>query len=121
MKKILIIDDEESVLRSLKLVFGAEGHDVTVLKDSGKAEEMLRAQEYDLLIVDIQMKPLDGMQVLEMARSIRPSMPRMVCSALSYEKIADRLKAIGYDGFIHKPFKIDKAIQDVNEVLNAPR
>jgi DNA-binding NtrC family response regulator len=119
MKRILIVDDEDSILQSLQLVFKAEGHEVIALKDSAQVEQVLRTQDFDLLITDIRMTPIDGLQVLDIARLLKPSMPLMVCSALSPEKVARQLEDVGCAGFIRKPFKIEQALEIVGAVLNA--
>ena len=95
MSKLLLIDDEVTILRSISVVLQAEGHDVVAISDSGKAVEAIKAGGYDLIITDIRMSPVDGMQILMLAHQQKPPVPTIVISAYSSEKTIQESFEIG--------------------------
>ena len=69
MAKILLVDDEDSVLKTIGMLFRSEGHEVTPIREGAKAAELVKSPEkFDLLITDIRMAPVDGMQLIKLAR-----------------------------------------------------
>lgn len=115
MARILLVDDEESVLRTVGMLFRSEGHEVVPVRESEQAAEMLKSSEkYDLLLTDIRMAPIDGMEIIRLARKVRPDMNIVVISAYCSEKTVKQAMALGCTTYVKKPFKTD-------EVLNAVR
>ena len=120
MKKvrILIVDDEhntrEALSRYLKLRF-----DVTTAEDGGVAIELLRHEDFDLVLTDLRMPKADGMSVLEAAagKACRPA-----CILLTaYGSITDAVAAVkkGAFDFVPKPVKLDKLEEVINAALEA--
>ena len=120
MKKvrILIVDDEhntrEALSRYLKLRF-----DVTTAEDGGVAIELLRHEDFDLVLTDLRMPKADGMSVLEAAagKACRPA-----CVLLTaYGSITDAVAAVkkGAFDFVPKPVKLDKLEEVINAALEA--
>jgi DNA-binding NtrC family response regulator len=116
MARILLVDDEESVLRTVGMLFRSEGHEVIPVRESEKAAEMLKAspESFDLLLTDIRMAPIDGMEIIRLARKVRPDMSIVVISAYCSEKTVKQAMALGCTTYVKKPFKTE-------EVLNAVR
>ena len=120
MKKvrILIVDDEhntrEALARYLKMRF-----DVTAAEDGGAAIELLRHEDFDLVLTDLRMPKADGMSVLEAAagKACRPA-----CVLLTaYGSITDAVAAVkkGAFDFVPKPVKLDKLEEVINAALAA--
>lgn len=115
MARILLVDDEESVLRTVGMLFRSEGHEVVPVRESEQAAEMLKSSDkFDLLLTDIRMAPIDGMEIIRLARKVRPDMNIVVISAYCSEKTVKQAMALGCTTYVKKPFKTD-------EVLNAVR
>jgi len=115
MARILLVDDEESVLRTVGMLFRSEGHEVVPVRESEKAAELIKSSEkFDLLLTDIRMAPIDGMEIIRLARDVRPDMTVVVISAYCSEKTVKQAMALGCTTYVKKPFKTD-------EVLNAVR
>lgn len=116
MAKILLVDDEESVLRTVGMLFRSEGHEVVPVRESEKAAEILKnsPESFDVLLTDIRMAPIDGMEIIRLARKVRPQMSIVVISAYCSEKTVKQAMALGCTTYVKKPFKMD-------EVLNAVR
>jgi two-component system, NtrC family, response regulator PilR len=117
--KILIVDDEPSMIRVLSLMLKAEGYEVTATEDSSKAVAWLRDKEraYDLMISDVRMTPVDGMQLLRMARESHPSMRVLMVTAYASDDTVKEAKQLGACDYISKPFRMDQILAAVRVAL----
>ena len=98
------------------MLFRSEGHEVIPVRESEKAAEMLQSspESFDVLLTDIRMAPIDGMEIIRLARKVRPDMSIVVISAYCSEKTVKQAMALGCTTYVKKPFKTE-------EVLNAVR
>ncbi|MDD4869760.1 MAG: response regulator [Kiritimatiellae bacterium] len=117
MSKILVVDDEASVLQSMEILLKSEGHEVVTMRDSEKAAEMIKNERYDLLITDIRMSPVDGMQLIKLAHSKTPPIPTIVVSAYGSENTEHQSFDLGCTAYIQKPFKIQHVLDAVRKVF----
>jgi len=118
MSRIMIIDDDEDVLTTLRVLLKSEGHTVIPMTDGLEAMEYLRSLErIDLLLVDLRMAPVDGMELIRVAREVRPEMPILVVSAYLDENAIKRIEDLGCRGYIHKPFTAEKVVEQVQTIL----
>jgi DNA-binding NtrC family response regulator len=117
MAKILVVDDESSVLQSMGVLLGSEGHEVVPVRDSGKAAELLRTEDYDLLMTDIRMSPVDGMELIKIAHEKNPAMPSIVISAYGSESTEKMALGLGCAAYLQKPFKIQEVLAAVRQAL----
>jgi len=117
MARILLVDDEEPVLDSIELLLRGEGHKVVPCQEAGDAVALLGKEPFDLLITDIVMAPIDGMELLEQAVAIRPQMPLIVISAYTSEAAVERSKTLGCTAYIRKPFRIQEVLDTVRTAL----
>lgn len=118
MARILLVDDEESVLRTIGMLFRSEGHEVIPVREGAKALELLKSEDkFDLLLADIRMEPIDGMQVIQVSHELRPSMPIVVISAYCSEKIIRQAMALGCTSYVKKPFKLEEVLEAVRNAL----
>lgn len=118
-KHILIVDDEQAILQSLKTLLESEGHEVMAVYNGEDAADLLRAQPFDLMITDIRMAPVDGMELLRLAHEIRPDMPSMVVSAYCSEETEKQARDRGSVAYIRKPFKVGEVLDAVQKVLSS--
>lgn len=117
MAKILLVDDEPSILSVLSVLLKAEGYEVVPVQDGQKAVELIRTEPYDLMISDIRMRPIDGMQLLKLVREQQPSMSvLMVTGYGSVETAVEALKLGAFD-YVTKPFKVDELLITVQRAL----
>ncbi len=118
MSRIMIIDDDEDVLTTLRVLLKSEGHTVIPMTDGLEAMEHLRSLErIDLLLVDLRMAPVDGMELIRVARETRPDMPVVVVSAYLDDNTIKRIQEMGCKGYIHKPFTAEKVVEQVQSIL----
>ncbi len=106
--KILVVDDEESLREFLEIMLKREGYDVATAADGEQAIKLLEKKSFDLIITDLQMPKVHGMEVLSKAKEIDPDSVVIVITAFgSTESAVEAMKLGAYD-YITKPFKIDE-------------
>ncbi|RLE04435.1 MAG: sigma-54-dependent Fis family transcriptional regulator, partial [Candidatus Aminicenantes bacterium] len=108
MDKILVLDDERSLCELLKVVFKKEGYEVLTTPSPKKAIEITKKEDIDVLVSDIKLPEMSGMEVLKRLRKARPELPVVMITAYGTIKEAvEALKMGAYD-YIIKPFDIEE-------------
>jgi len=110
--KILIADDDPQILRALRIALGARGYDVVTAPDGRSAVEAAVKEHPDLIVLDLGMPGLSGIEVIESVRGWS-SVPILVVSGRSesWDKV-DALDA-GADDYVTKPFQADELLARV--------
>ena len=117
MAKILLVDDEPSILSVLSVLLKAEGYEVFPVDKGEKAVELIRSTPFDLMISDIRMRPIDGMALLKLAREQQPSMSVLMITGYgSVETAVEALKVGAFD-YITKPFRVDELLITIQRAL----
>ena len=105
MKKILLVEDEVSVVSFIKKGLNEIGYDVSVALDGNTALQMIQNNSFDLLILDIMLPDINGLQICKEVRKTNQSIPILFLTALgSSENIVVGLES-GGDDYLVKPFK----------------
>ena len=105
---IMIVDDEPIVGKRLKRLFEKDGYNVEIFSRGSQALKELENKKFDIIITDLKMGKVDGMQILETAREKYPDTKIIIISGLSKnELVIDALKKGAYS-FIVKPFKFNE-------------
>ena len=108
MDSLLIIDDEKSLLDVLSLMFKKEGYEVKTAASGAEALDILTNNTIDLVITDIRMPHLSGMEILKYVKENQPETPVIVITAYgSIQQAVEALKAGALD-YIVKPFDIEE-------------
>lgn len=116
--KVLVADDEKSIRLTIKQALSAQGYDVDVAVDGSTALEQLQASPADLLLLDIQMPGMDGIEVLQKAMAQQPSLKVIMVSAHgSIDNAVDAMK-LGAVDYLQKPFTPSELREAVERVLN---
>lgn len=119
MARIILVDDEGSLLKVLTTVLTVAGrHDVVATPDATHAAELIKEQAFDLMISDIRMAPMDGMQLLRIARKIRPEMVVIMATAFSSLETALEAYDLGVFDYVAKPFKVDELLETATAAIN---
>ena len=108
MDTILIVDDEKSLLELLSVVFKKEGYQVKTNPGTPKVFELVEQGDYDLLICDIKMPQVDGMDVLKRAKLRNPLAPVIMITAYGSVKQAVDALRIGALDYVMKPFDVEE-------------
>lgn len=115
--KILIVDDEEVALHNLKHVLKKEGYDVTVSQSGQRALQLLEEHSFDLVLTDLKMEKVGGMQILKRARELNSDIEViMITGYATVDSAIEAMKAGAYH-YIAKPYKLDEARKIVREAL----
>ncbi len=117
MSKILVVDDEQSMRDFLAIMLKKEGHDVVTAENGSDALKAVQAEIFDLVISDVKMSGLDGIDVLKATKEISPeTVVIMVTAFATAETAVEAMKQGAYD-YIIKPFKIDEMKFIINNSL----
>ena len=79
--RLLIVDDEEAALNSLRDIFGIENFDVVAASSAEQALDIFRAQDFDVVLTDLRMGNLDGMDLLKAVKTFRPDVEVVIMTA----------------------------------------
>ena len=117
-EKILVVDDEKSIRLTVQQALSMQGYDVDVAVDGRTALEQLENQSADLLLLDIQMPGMTGIEVLQKAVEQQPSLKVVMVSAHgSIDTAVDAMK-LGASDYLQKPFTPSELREVVERVLN---
>ena len=117
MARILLVDDEESVLTVLDTLLRAEGYDVVPIKDGEKARGLITSEDFDLMLSDIRMDPVSGMELLKLARDERPDMSIIMLTAHGSVETAIEAMQLGAFDYVPKPFQVDELLITIQRAL----
>lgn len=116
-KKILIIDDEASIRESLAGILSDEGFSPLFAEDAETGLSMLEAGRVDLVLLDIWMPGMDGMEALERIKELYPHLPVIMISGHGSIETAVQATKMGAYDFIEKPPSYEKIILSINNAL----
>ncbi len=117
MEKILIIEDEESILMALEDNLRLEGYEVSSAKDGLKGLSMAKEQGYDLIILDIMLPKMDGFEVCKQLRQAGIATPILILTAKSQEIDKVLGLELGADDYVTKPFSPRELLARVKALL----
>ncbi len=120
MARILVIDDEESICNLFKKLLTGAGYEVLTALNGKEAIDLCNEIFFDLIITDIFMPEVDGLEFIREIRSSRPSAKIIAISGGSPRINSDYLKVailMGADYSFHKPFNNEKILTTVNNIL----
>ena len=116
-KKILVVDDEKDVRDVLYDLLTFEGFDVETVEDGETALEKLLRTHYDLLITDLNMPKMDGIELLDRIFENKVEVTAIVMSSFIPQLTIEYIKRRNIDGQISKPFKMDEMMAIVERGL----
>ncbi len=124
MAHILVVDDEPLLRRAIALALERAGHSVVRCENGKRAVEYLKHDEADLLITDIMMPEMDGVETVRVVRPLKPELPILAMSD-GLPDPADYLglaRFFGATALIVKPFRPDEFVEIAERLLaeNAP-
>ena len=123
MSKILVVDDEPFIVRSLAFMLRKEGHEVSTAKNGADGLQLLRQNTYDLAFIDIMMPKLTGFEVLEQLKEDPGTIPSPVVflTAKGMDEDRERGIALGAREFLLKPFSPSAIVALVNSICPDPK
>ena len=115
--RILVIDDEESIRKSLAAILEEEGYIVDTAENGKVAIEKSRAKAYNLALIDIRLPDMSGVQLLTSLKEALPKTVKIIITG--YPSLENAVEAVnkGGDGYLIKPFDMDKLLGMIKEHL----
>lgn len=115
--KILVVEDEEKIARLLELELEFEGYEVTKAEDGIEALEKYRTQPWDLILLDVMLPGIDGIEVLRRIRKNDPVTPVIMLTAKS--SVDDKVTGLdlGANDYVTKPFSIEELLARIRACL----
>ena len=112
---ILIVDDDENFLRVLESVLREEKHDVTTAHNGLEAIENCRKQRFDLVISDLYMPSMDGLELVRRIRAMDTPIPIVIATSERSQTVLSKLLDAGAESVLSKPVRKDR----LKEALDA--
>ena len=119
MARILLVDDEESIVTTLSTLLRAQGYSTASALGGEAAKDLIMSQQFDLMISDIRMSPVDGMELLKLAHDHCPTMPVIMLTAYGQVETAIEALQLGAFDYVKKPFKAEELIDTVKRALES--
>jgi ATP-dependent Lon protease len=119
--QILVVDDEEIARTNLEYILRKEGHQVSTAANGVEAMEQVKAREFDVVLTDLKMEKMDGIQLLESVKQVAPHTEIiMVTGYATVSSAVDALKK-GAAHYLSKPIKLDELRATVREIVDKKR
>ncbi|MBW1900448.1 MAG: sigma-54-dependent Fis family transcriptional regulator, partial [Deltaproteobacteria bacterium] len=117
METIMIVDDETNYLVVLEALLGPEGYEIVTSARAHDALDMVRGSDLDLVIADMKMPGMNGMELLEECKKINPELPVIIMTAYgTIETAVEAMKKHAYD-YITKPFQNEQLKLTIKKAL----
>ena len=117
--RILVVDDEDSIREFLEIMLKKENYEVTTAEDGLRAKEILTKKSFDMVISDLQMPNMTGIELLKHVKESYPDIEFMLITAFGpTESAVDAMKMGAYD-YVTKPFKIDEVRLNIANALRS--
>jgi len=114
---VLIIDDEEGIRESLSGIFEDEGYAVLIASSGEEALKVLREQSPDLIMLDVWLPGIDGVQTLKEIRNMKPDLPVIMISGHGNIELAVKATKTGAYDFLEKPLSLERVILAAKRAL----
>jgi len=119
MKKthILVMEDDQAISAALDMILTEAGYDVDVAETGEAALELFGQKQFDLIIADLKLPGINGMEVIREVKEKKPEMEVIVITGVGTQPIAEEALELGAHDFLPKPFTDDQIKTAINEAL----
>ena len=114
---VLIVDDEPAIRRFLRTSLAAEGYNVLEAEDGRGAIDAIRGGRIDVLVLDLGLPDIDGIEVVRRLRELGSTVPIIVLSSRTNESAKVQALDLGADDYITKPFGVDELLARIRTAL----
>jgi len=115
---ILVVDDEKNIIEVVKNALTDKDRSITVTHKPERAAELIKNNDYDLILTDLKMEPIDGQQILKIAKEKDETIQVLMMTAFATVETALNAMKIGAYDYIMKPFKLSEIDLLVQRALN---
>ncbi|MBN2058335.1 MAG: response regulator [Candidatus Saganbacteria bacterium] len=119
--RIAVIDDEEGVRESFKMILKIKDYDVDVFEDGEKAIANIKKDKYDLAFIDYKLPGMDGIEVLRKLKEIDPTVEVIIVTAYASESSQANAITLGALEYLRKPFLMEEIYELVERGLRKRR
>lgn len=120
-KKILVGEDSSVIQNLTKSILSFEQYQITAAKNGKQVLELLEREDFDLILMDLNMPILDGVTCTKMIRSLedpaKSKLPIIAISGNINNYTMDEFRKLGFDDFLQKPLDYDKLLATVKKIL----
>lgn len=116
MNKVLVVDDEKSTRESLKMIF-KDSYEVVTVESGHKAISVVSREDPQVVILDIFMPGIDGLETLKRLREIDPDIPIIMITATQMVNTAVKAMKLGAFDYVVKPFDVEEIVLIVNKAI----
>jgi len=125
-KKILIVEDETLITKSLQRLLKSHGYDVEIANSGHQALEKVRMSDFDLIVSDIRMPQMDGIETIKEIRKYlsennKPVVPEILITGYADEQRYKEALELKVSGYIYKPFDTQDFLDAIKENLDAKK
>jgi len=116
-RRVLVVDDEESIRELLSKTLAIERYEVDTAVDAAAALDRMRTAAYDLMIADLKMPGMDGLTLIRKAKSLNADLRIIIITGYSSESSAIEAVNLGVSGYLTKPFPIPEVLAAAAKAL----
>ncbi|MEW6658591.1 MAG: response regulator [Thermodesulfobacteriota bacterium] len=121
-EQLLVVDDEPNMLRLLKtILMDKTGYEVTTTNNPLEVSKLLQEKRYDLVVSDLKMPLVDGMDLIDIIKKIDPQLPIIIITAYGTLETAEEAVQKGAYDFITKPFRKETILITIRRALEWQR
>lgn len=118
--RVLVVDDEASLVVTIAANLELEGFEVVECRDARQALEMIRVRPFDLVLSDIRMPGMNGVELFRAIRQQHPTMPVILMTAFALEGLVDQALSEGAFAVVSKPFEISHLVAILSSAARRP-
>jgi len=116
MSRILIVDDEEKIIKLLTDAVSREGHDVTSCRSGEEALVLINKGQTDIILCDLKLGGMDGIELLKKTKQVSPSTDFVIMTAYASASTAVEAMRMGAYEYLIKPFQLDEVLLLLNQI-----
>lgn len=118
--KILVVDDDQGTINALSAGLSSFGHQVVVAENGPQALEALKGEPLDLIVSDLKMPGMSGLDLIRSAKELRPGFPCILMTAFGNSEVRQAAQSLGLCGYIEKPFTPESLLSVIEALGNGP-
>jgi len=110
---ILIVDDDLDLGKSLEIILRREGYQVLTVSSGAQAMEAIRKQFFELILIDVVMPDMNGIETLKKIREISPQTRMVMMTGFAVASLVGKAIKVGVDGVLYKPFDVSVVLESL--------
>jgi len=118
MRSILVIDDERSMCEFFELFLSSNGYLPVIANGGEEGLKKVRTEKYDLVITDLKMPVVGGIEILKEVKTLHPDCPVIAITAYASPELAAQAMMLGAQGYLPKPFSNDLVLATIREAMD---